>query len=62
MSSYSKNTSNNSGIVIDNLQVNRNANIPNQITTVDDYVGVNAIAGSKAFKNNVQFQKDNCFL
>ena len=62
MSSYSKNTSNNSGIVIDNLQVNQSANIPNQITTVDDYVGVNAIAGSKSFKNNVQFQKDDCCL
>ena len=54
--SYQKNISNQSGIVIDNLQVNKNANIPNQITTIDDYVGVNAIDGSKAFKNNVGFQ------
>ena len=29
MSSYQKNTSNNSGIVVDNLQVNKNANLPN---------------------------------
>jgi len=56
MSSYSKNTSNNSGIVIDNLQVNQSATIPNQLTQNGDYVGENGIGGSKSFKNNVNFQ------
>ena len=56
MSSYSKNTSNNSGIVIDNLQVNQSASIPNQLTQNGDYVGENGIGGSKSFKNNVNFQ------
>ena len=55
MSSYQKNTSNNSGIVIDNLQVNKTANIPNVLTTDGDYTGVNTIAGTKNFKTNVGF-------
>ena len=56
MSSYAKNTQNNSGITIDNLQVNQSAYIPNLLTQNGDYVGENAISGSKAFKNNVTFQ------
>ena len=53
MSSYQKNTSNNSGITVDNLQVNKNANIPNTITLDGDFIGVNSIGGNKQFTNNV---------
>ena len=55
MSSYQKNTLNQSGVVIDNLQVNKTANLPNTLTTDGDYIGVNAIGGTKNFKNNVGF-------
>ena len=55
MSSYQKNTLNQSGVVIDNLQVNKTANLPNTLTTDGDYIGVNSIAGNKNYKNNVGF-------
>ena len=55
-SSYQKNTSNNSGIVIDNLQVNKTANLPNTITLDGDFIGDNGIAGTKQFKNNTGFK------
>ena len=55
-SSYQKNTSNQSGVVIDNLQVNKTANIPNTITIDGDYIGDDGIAGTKQFKNNTGFK------
>ena len=56
--SYNKNVSNQSGLSVDNLNVNISAtiaNISNVVGLTNDYIGVNAIGGSKAFANNVGF-------